>query len=273
MKNLVISRKGFDATAGGRASPIFANGDIFSVPIPQKKHSPSRYRELQFKDMSGREILDFIGAKSILDDDFYHNDPLLSGEKGIFGQAGSSQGELDNSGVGQGDLFLFFGWFKQYFPKGPDLHHLFGWLQIETIIKGNSDILKFLSNNCLLHAHGTLDATQFKNNTIYVASKNLTFSDSVRDIKGHGIFKKTAESLILTAKGKTRSRWSLPKKYFKNTKNLFRNRLSWEDEKKCLVNCNGIGQEYILNTEDNPSVVNWASYLLNTYGRDQSQKL
>ena len=84
MKNLVISRKGFDASAGGRASPIFANGDIFSVPIPQKKQSPSRYRELQFNDMSGREILNLIGAKSISINDFYHNDPLLSRDKGIF---------------------------------------------------------------------------------------------------------------------------------------------------------------------------------------------
>ena len=109
MKNLVISRKGFDATPGGRASPIFANGDIFSVPILQKKQSPSRYRELQFNDMSGHEILNLIGAKSISDDDFYHNDPLLSAQKGIFGQAGGSQGELDNCGIGRGDLFLFFG--------------------------------------------------------------------------------------------------------------------------------------------------------------------
>ena len=107
MKNLVISRKGFDATAGGRASPIFANGDIFSIPIPQEKQSPSRYRELQFNNMSGREILNFIGAKSISEDDFYHNDPLLSGQKGIFGQAGGSQGELENFGVGRGDLFYF----------------------------------------------------------------------------------------------------------------------------------------------------------------------
>ena len=43
MKNLVISRKGFDSTAGGCASPIFANGDIFSVPIPQKKKSPNKF--------------------------------------------------------------------------------------------------------------------------------------------------------------------------------------------------------------------------------------
>ncbi len=268
MKNLVISRKGFDATAGGRASPIFANGDIFSVPIPQKKQSPSRYRELQFKNMSGREILNLISAKSISDDDFYHNDPLLSGQKGIFGQAGGSQGELENFGVGRGDLFLFFGWFKQYHQRGPDVHHLFGWLQIEKIIKGNSEILNFLSENELSHPHGTTDITQFKNNTIYIASKNLTFSDSVRDITGHGVFKKTAENLILTETGKTRSRWRFPKKYFTNTKNLFRNRLKWKDEEKCLVNCSGIGQEFILNAQDNPSIVSWASYLLNTYGRD-----
>ena len=75
MKNLVISRKGFDATAGGRASPIFANGDIFSVPIPQKKQSPSRYKELQFNNLSGHETLNLICSKWISDD----NDPLLSG--------------------------------------------------------------------------------------------------------------------------------------------------------------------------------------------------
>ena len=114
MKNLVISRKGFDATAGGCASPIFENGDIFSVPIPQKRQSPLRYRELQFNGLSGHEILNFIGAKSISDKDFCHNDPLLYEQKGIFGQAGGAQGELDKCGIEKGDLFLFFGWFKEY---------------------------------------------------------------------------------------------------------------------------------------------------------------
>ena len=65
MKNLVISRKGFDSTAGGRASPIFETGEIFSVPIPQKKHSPFRYRDLRFNDLAGQDILNIIGAKSI----------------------------------------------------------------------------------------------------------------------------------------------------------------------------------------------------------------
>ena len=56
MKNLVISRKGFDSTAGGRASPILETGEIFSVPIPQKKQSPFRYRDLRFNELAGQDI-------------------------------------------------------------------------------------------------------------------------------------------------------------------------------------------------------------------------
>ena len=268
MKNLVISRKGFDATAGGLASPILENGDIFSVPIPQKRQSPFRYRDIRFNEFAVEDILSLIGAKSISGKDFCHNDPLLSGKIGIFGQAGGAQGELDNFGIEKGDLFLFFGWFKQYQQKGPDLHHLFGWLEVEKIIKGNLEILKFLSKNGLSHPHGTEDIKQYKNNTIYIASRNLTFSDSVRDLKGHGRFKKTAKELILTEKGKTRSNWRFPQEYFSETKNLFRNRLKWKDEKNCLVNCFGIGQEFILNVHDNPSVADWASHLIKIYGRD-----
>ena len=268
MKNLVISRKGFDSTAGGRASPIFETGEIFSVPIPQKKLSPFRYKDLRCNDLAGQEILNLIGAKSISDKDFCHVDPLFSEKIGIFGQAGGAQGELDNCGIKRGDLFLFFGWFKNYQRRGPDLHHLFGWLQVEKIIKGNDEILNFLSKDGLSHPHGTKDITQYKNNTIYIASRNLTFSDSVRDLKGHGRFKKTAKELILTEKGKTRSKWSFPQEFFSDTKNLFRNRLKWKDEENCLVDCIGIGQEFILNANDNPSVVNWASHLINMYGRD-----
>ena len=126
MKNLILSRKGFDATAGGRASPIFENGDIFSVPIPQKRPSPSRYKDLKFNDFSGNDILNLIGAKSISEKDFCHSDPMLSEKWGIFGQAGGAQGELDTHGIEKGDLFYFFGWFKNYCQKGLD--HIIFWV-------------------------------------------------------------------------------------------------------------------------------------------------
>ena len=86
MKNLVISRKGFDSTAGGRASPIVETGEIFSVPIPQKKKSPFRYRDLQFNDLAGQEILNLIGAKLISDKDYCHVDPLFLKKKVFLGK-------------------------------------------------------------------------------------------------------------------------------------------------------------------------------------------
>ena len=109
MKNLVISRKGFDSTTGGRASPIFETGEIFSVPIPQKKQSPFRYRDLQFNDLAGQEISNLIGAKTFSDKDFCHVDPQFLDKNGIFGRAGGAQAELDNCGIEREDLFLFFG--------------------------------------------------------------------------------------------------------------------------------------------------------------------
>ena len=35
MRRIILSRKGFDAKAGGGASPIFSDGRFFSIPIPQ----------------------------------------------------------------------------------------------------------------------------------------------------------------------------------------------------------------------------------------------
>ncbi len=44
---VVFSRKGFDSFNGGFASPIFPDGTLFSIPIPDKKTSIS-YGELDF---------------------------------------------------------------------------------------------------------------------------------------------------------------------------------------------------------------------------------
>ena len=84
---------------------------------------------------------------------------------------------------------------------------------------------------------------------------------------GHGRFKKTGKNLILTDEVKLDPDGGSPKEYFSGTKKFVRNRLKWKNEQECLVNCTGIGQEFILNTHDNPSVIDWASHLINQYGR------
>jgi hypothetical protein len=266
MKRIILSRKGFDSKAGGTASPIFSDGSFFSIPIPQKDKSPTRYQDLNFNGMSGNKILQEAYVKSVLPHDYCHYDPLLTEKIGIFGQADGAQTELKNNNVGRGDLFLFFGWFKQFYKKGDDLHHLFGWLQIEDIIYGAENIKQFLNEVGIKHPHGYEDVSRYSNNTIYIAKKYLTIDEKEFSIAGHGLFKKTHKDLTLTKYRSTRSRWQLPKKYFLESNNIFLNRLKWKDESNCLVDCIGQGQEYILDSENNPKIKDWALEIIKNYG-------
>ena len=265
MKRLILSRKGFDAKAGGSASPIFNDGSFFSIPIPQSHPSPKIYKDLDFNGISGSKLLKEVSAK-VRDTDYCHNDPLLNEKIGIFGQASSSQTELKNNNVGPGDLFLFFGWFKNFSENGRDLHHLFGWLQIEKIIEGSKEIKRYLCENNIQHPHGYGDVSRFSNNTIYIASNKLKLNKRKIFDRGHGLFKRTHDDLILTEKSKTRSRWKLPSKYFKDSKDLFLNRMKWENEEESTVFYRGFGQEFILDIEKNPNVKKWAINLIKKHG-------
>ena len=266
MNRLILSRKGFDKSAGGSASPILRDGRIFSMPIPQSSPSPTKYLDLNFDGISGTELLTET-TSSVLPTDYCHFDPLLNEEIGIFGQASSSQTELKNRGVGPGDLFLFFGWFKDFYNKGEDLHHLFGWLQIDRIVDGSDDIKKYLEEVSMEHPHGYGDVSRYTNNTIYVGKKYLEVKkDKNISLKGHGLFRNSHQDLILTERNMTRARWKLPKHYFSNSKNLFLNRLKWQEEENCRIFCNGRGQEFILNANENPKIIAWATNLINDHG-------
>ena len=72
MKNIILSRKGFDSSAGGVASPIFDNGNIFSIPIPQKSPSPHKYKALFFNGISGKDLLKESSAKSVTSESYCH---------------------------------------------------------------------------------------------------------------------------------------------------------------------------------------------------------
>ena len=265
MNRLILSRKGFDSKAGGTASPIFSNGSFFSIPIPQNHPSPKKYKNLDFNGISGSELLKVVSAK-VRDTDYCHNDPLLSEKIGIFGQASSSQTELQNNNVGPGDLFLFFGWFKNFSENGRDLHHLFGWLQIEEIIVGSKDIKQYLLKNNIQHPHGYGDTSRFSNNAIYVAKKKLELNGLEIFDRGHGLFKLTHDDLILTGENKTRSRWKLPSKYFKDSEDLFLNRIKWENKEESTIFYRGFGQEFILDIGKNPKVKQWAINLIKKHG-------
>ena len=46
---IILSRKGVDSSAGGFASPIFPDGQMISIPIPDNR-AQLRYRDLQAAD-------------------------------------------------------------------------------------------------------------------------------------------------------------------------------------------------------------------------------
>lgn len=267
MRRIVLSRKGFDSSSGESASPIFEDGRIFSIPIPEPyPPSPKQYKDLYFNGISGIDALKECSTKSVFADSFCHYDPALNENEGVFGQAGSSQTELLNRGVGVGDLFLFFGFYKNFSSRGRELHHLFGWLQIDKIIEGDKEIRNYLINNNLEHAHGYGETNTYKNNTIYIGKKNLTIGEKEFSSKGYGLFKKSHTDLILTREDASKGSWKLPKKYFLNSRDIFLKRLEWLDEEECFVNNFQRGQEFVLDSEKYPRIVDWAQFLIEKHG-------
>ena len=125
---LVFSRKGFDSSAGGFPSPII-DGKPISLPIPYPSSNVS-YQHLNL----GKIVKDLTDRK-LTDKDLCHNDPDL--KMGAFGQVSSAQSHLHNQNIGSGDLFLFFGWFREaeivdcnyrYKSDATGHHRIFGWM-------------------------------------------------------------------------------------------------------------------------------------------------
>ena len=116
---LILSRKGFDSSAGGVPSPILPDGRIVSLPIPDKQ-SPISYSEIMFNSKSIAALVFELTKGRIpshyrahLDPDLVPGSfPRLPGWRPLFGQTGAAQGHLRNNSIGPGDLFLFFGLFR-----------------------------------------------------------------------------------------------------------------------------------------------------------------
>jgi len=117
---IIFSRKGFDAGNGRVASPIL-DGSLVSLPIKSRYSAGITYNDLHFNRHSLGKIVEDLTSRRIkrtyschLDPDLHH--PALkrrSGWRPLFGQAGAAETHLRRYGVTVGDLFLFFGWFRQ----------------------------------------------------------------------------------------------------------------------------------------------------------------
>ena len=236
---LILSRKGFDSGYGGCASPIFEDDSMVSLPIPFPggKHLLSEVTNLN-GNCADSDLLAQLtqrrkdsnkhtGATKV------HLDPYLKqyrasaapGWRPAFGQDGAAQSHLKNEGVGVGDLFLFFGWFRRverlkdkdskdawrFVPRSADLQVMFGWLQIDEVlnIEGRSALgakHAWLKD----HPHWKQRKEMGEGNTIYVAKPRLVIDG--KDLgSGGGTFDRFKDCLQLTEpEQRLRSVWRLP---------------------------------------------------------------
>lgn len=280
---MIFSRKGFDSSCGGVASPILPDGTLLSLPIPRQ--SSISYSELNFNgELLGPIVQDLTEGK-ITGERSVHLDPDLRaslyqrrpGWRPLFGQRGASQRHLSRWGISQGDLFLFFGWFREVklvggtyrFVKGaPDLHVLFGWLQVGQIIHvGDHD--HHVPRWAAYHPHFSADynADYDKHNVVYISSISLQINGVGEQIPGGGTFEEYRQDLCLTASSSSRSLWKLPLWFYPNNGKLplsYHSNLSrWElAGDHALLQSAARGQEFVLDADWYPQAIGWARSLI-----------
>ncbi|MCB2067394.1 MAG: hypothetical protein KDE15_12235 [Erythrobacter sp.] len=129
---IVFSRKGFDSAAGGGPSPVL-DGRPVTLPIPAGRGpSATRYGALGLGEQVALASRGRLGA-----DDFAHHDPMFLPDgrampNAILGQCGAAQTHLERQGVGVGDVFVFFGLFREGAAKPH--HRLFAWLRVAEVL-------------------------------------------------------------------------------------------------------------------------------------------
>jgi hypothetical protein len=280
---IILSRKGFDSSYGGVPSPILPEGRLLSLPIPSPG-SPIRYRELTMAGYAVGRLVETLTNGRLGAVHSAHLDPDLRAEaysrapgwRPLFGQDGAAQGHLANQGVGSGDLFLFFGWFRQVervadhyrFVRGaPDLHVLYGWLQVDTVWA--LETRPAVPNWARYHPHVHRDAEA--NNVIYVARKTLSLGGCVDRAPGAGVFTHYHERLRLTAPGRSRSIWRLPRWFYpvegREPLSYHTNPDRWaRGDAHTLLRSVPRGQEFVLDADQYPEALSWARTLVAEYG-------
>ena len=287
-RKIILSRKGFDGGTGYVSSPIL-DGTLISMPIPDAAGTVA-YKDLQLDGHSyGKLVIDLHakrksgkGQWSLLSDtDKAHLDPDLihglrvrqAGWRPAYGQCGKDATILNRRGVAKGDLFLFFGWFRQcaldkgvyrYLRHTPDLHIVFGYLQVGDIIElSRAPAPDWAKDHP--HLHGTARKSD-KGNTLYIAANDLVLP-GVEGLPGAASFTKFRNALQLTAEGMTRSIWRLPQWFYPRAGVCFLSSHERKDRWRmegntCLLNSVARGQEFIVDTGCVPESIGWAAHLI-----------
>jgi hypothetical protein len=254
---------------------------MLSFPIPDPDSAQARrYDDLTPRGVGlGRMLRDLMGPRfdslgpAHLDPDIDASAvPRRLGWRPIFGQSYAAEAHLRARGVCPGDLFLFFGWFKQvacvngkygYVRGSPHVHCLFGWLQIgERLATPHADDVPEWARD---HPHVSATPARYLD-SLYVSADRLTLPGYGELAAGGGVFPTYSPGLTLTAPGRSRSWWDLPPWFAP----AGRTPLSYHaaparwttNDGRVTLRSVPRGQEFVLDAEEYPEAVGWAAELL-----------
>jgi hypothetical protein len=283
---LVLSRKGFDGGYGRMPSPILPDGRLVPLPIPSKNdafrmehlHDRSGDLEALLHDLSAGEHS--LSTRIHLDPDLDRRVDLRAhGWRPSFGQSGAAQGHLAAQNVQAGDVFLFFGWFREvervqsrwrYAKKAPDLHVFFGWLEVGDVLAVVRDRVRCIEEYPWIadHPHVASPAHYTDSrNTLYVARPD---SQLALNSHGGGVLRSFNPTLGLTAPNCTRSNWIVPRwfhpRYGKPL--TYHSDLDrWTDvQDSCSLRSVAKGQEFVLDLAGRPEAEAWIQSVVSSAG-------
>jgi len=272
---LVLSRKGFDSGAG-RYPNIIYEDKLYFIPIPEAG-SDIFYKDLQFDPKTSYlKVMRDLGIREYSEG---HLDPdirsviyphLPPNWRPSLGQKGASLSHLRSEGVGEGDLFLFWGWFKQVYKKkgkfcyeknSPDLHVVFGYLQVDVF----RDLTCEDSSDLSHHPHYIFrDRYNPVGNGLFIATDRLSF---LTGLPGAGMLTYRQDRVLTCTSPYTRrSEWLLPACFFDTNK---RCKLTYHQKKQGLphnelsgykIKSASRGQEFVISI-DKP-IQNWILSIL-----------
>jgi hypothetical protein len=135
------------------------------------------------------------------------------GWRGALGQVSAALSHLRNAGVGPGDLFLFWGLYRQsartsagWRYTGPKQHGIFGWLQVDDVVDLRPDGLNALVRYPWLELHPHVRPGWTDPNAVFIARELLSIGNGTTP--GYGIF----DRLIPLSSGSSGmpSVWNVP---------------------------------------------------------------